>query len=91
MLECLRDHEKLDLQTIQKLIFETYHFAKREIKGDSILRNRLELYKCIGQFCESLEEHYPEGMNAPVSETCFGFTKGQCCVIESGFEGGYVG
>ena len=90
LLECLRDHEKPDLETIQRLIFETYHFAKKEIKGNSIPRNRLKLYKCIGQFCESLEENYPEGMKASVSETCRAFAKSLCHVIENGFDRGYV-
>ena len=90
LLECLRDHEKPDLETIQKLIFETYHFAKNEIKGDSIPRNRLKLYKCIGQFCESLEENYPEGMIVSVSETCSAFAEGLCYVIENGFDDSYV-
>jgi len=69
MLERLRNKEEPDVETIQRLIFETYHFEKQEIKGDSIPRNRLGLYKLVAQFCESLSENYPEGMTESVSDT----------------------
>ncbi len=33
LLECLRDHEKPDQETIQHLIFETYHLLKRKSRN----------------------------------------------------------
>lgn len=90
ILECLRDKEAPDIETIQHLIFETYHFEKMDIQGDSIPRNRLGVYKCISQFCQSLSENYPEGMTASVTETCEAFAKGLCHVIENGFHRSYV-
>ncbi len=89
LLERLRNKVEPDLETIQRLIFETYHFEKQDITGDSIPRNRLGLYKLVAQFCESLDECYPEGMTASVSETFEQFAKGLCYVIENGFERGY--
>ena len=89
LLECLRNHENPDVEAIQHLIFETYHFEKAEIKGDSIPRNRLELYKLVSQFAESLEENYPDGMKESVSETCAAFAAGLCYVIENTFDCGY--
>lgn len=89
LLERLRNKEELDLETIQRLIFETYHFEKQDITGDSIPRNRLGLYKLVAQFCESLSESYPEGMAESVSETCEAFAAGLCYVIENGFDCGY--
>ena len=89
LLECLRNKEEPDLEAIQRLIFETYHFEKQDITGDSIPGNRLELYKLVAQFCESLVESYPEGMTASVSETCEAFAAGVCYVIENGFDCGY--
>ena len=86
LLECLRNKEEPDVEIIQRLIFETYHFEKQDITGDSIPRNRLGLYKLVAQFCESLSESYPEGMSASVSDTCRAFAAGLCYVIENGFD-----
>ena len=89
VLECLRDKETPDIDVIQHLIFDSYHYEKKEIKGDSVPRNRLKLYKLIGQFCQSLSENYPEGMTASLSETCEDFASGICYVIENAFDCGY--
>lgn len=89
IMESLRFREEPELDKIQNLIFETYHFQKNDIKGDSMPRNRLALYKLVCQFCESLSESYPEGMTASVSDTCEAFAAGLCYVIENGFDCGY--
>ena len=86
VLECLRDKEKPDLEAIQLLIFETYHFEKMDIQSNFIPRNRLKLYKCISQFCQSLSENYPEGMAGSISDTCFDFASGVVYEIENGFQ-----
>ena len=89
LLECLRNKEEPDVESIRHLIFKTYHFEKQEITGDSIPRNRLGLYKLVAQFCESLSDNYPEGMTESVSDTCKAFAAGLCYVIENGFDCGY--
>ena len=47
ILETLRCSEQ-DLDAVKNLIFDTYWFLKADLKGDTIPRNRLELYKYIG-------------------------------------------
>ena len=44
LLEVLRCGQA-DLDAVKHLIFDTYHFLKNDLKGDSVSRNRLELYK----------------------------------------------
>ena len=89
LLECLRIKEEPDVESIRRLIFETYHFEKQDITGDYLPRNRLGLYKRVAQFCESLSESYPAGMTESVSDTCEAFAVGLCYVIENGFDCGY--
>lgn len=61
LLEVLRCCQA-DLDAVKHLIFDTYHFLKNDLKGDSVSRNRLELYKYISQACRSLYLDYPLGM-----------------------------
>ncbi len=44
------DTEKFDLESVKHLIFDTYHFYRKELgDGDSIQRKRISLYKCVSQ------------------------------------------
>ena len=61
LLEVLRCGHA-DLDAVKHLIFDTYHFLKSDLKGDSIPRNRLELYKYISQACRSMYLDYPLGI-----------------------------
>ena len=61
LLEVLRCGHA-DLGAVKHLIFDTYHFLKNDLKGDSIPRNRLELYKYISQACRSMYLDYPLGI-----------------------------
>ena len=79
-----------DVEAFKRLIFETYHFSRNNLKGDSIPRKKLELYKYICQVCESLSEEYPLEMKASLSETFQAYTMGLCYVIENGFDCGYL-
>lgn len=86
LLETLRCGEP-DLEAIKHLIFDTYHFLKSDLTGDTILRNRLELYKYIGQVCQSLYTDYPIGMKHSETLVFLAFASGLCLVYENGFVG----
>ena len=86
LLEVLRCGQT-DLDAVKHLIFDTYHFLKSDLKGDSIPRNRLELYKYISQACRSLYLDYPLGMKKSDSLAFFEFASGLCFVFEHGFAG----
>ena len=86
LLETLRCGHA-DLDSVKHLIFDTYHFLKNDLKGDSVPRDRLELYKYISQACRSLYLDYPLGMKKSDSLAFFEFASGLCFVFENGFEG----
>ena len=86
LLEVLRCGQA-DLDAVKHLIFDTYHFLKNDLKGDSVSRNRLELYKYISQACRSLYLDYPLGMKKSDSLAFFEFASGLCFVFETGFVG----
>ena len=76
-----------ELDSVKRLIFDTYHFLKNGLKGDSVPRNRLELYKYIGQVCQSLETDYPLGLTHGEAITFQAFAMGLCFMYEHGFIG----
>lgn len=86
LLETLRCGEP-DLEAIKHLIFDTYHFLKSDLTGDTIPRNRLELYKYIGQVCQSLYTDYPIGMKHSETLVFLALASGLCFVYENGFVG----
>lgn len=86
LLEVLRCGHA-DLDAVKHLIFDTYHFLKSDLKGDSIPRNRLELYKYISQACRSLYLDYPLGIKKSESLAIFEFASGLCFVVENVFDG----
>lgn len=86
LLETLRCGHA-DLDSVKHLIFDTYHFLKNDLKGDSVPRDRLELYKYISQACRSLYLDYPLGMKKSNSLACFEFASGLCFVFETDFVG----
>lgn len=86
LLEVLRCCQA-DLDAVKHLIFDTYHFLKNDLKGDSVLKNRLELYKYISQACRSLYLDYPLGMKKSDSLAFFEFASGLCFVFETAFVG----
>ena len=65
LLETLRCGEP-DLDDVKHLIFDTYWFLKSDLKGDSIPRNQLELYKYICQVCQSTYESFENDFNKTV-------------------------
>ena len=75
------------MDAVKHLIFDTYHFLKNDLKGDSVSRNRLELYKYISQACRSLYLDYPLGMKKSDSLAFLEFASGLCFVFETGFVG----
>lgn len=86
LLEVLRCGQA-DLDAVKQLVFDTYHFLKNNLKGDSIPRNRLELYKYISQACRSLYLDYPLGMKKSEAIAVYEFSSGLCFVFENGFVG----
>ena len=74
-----------DLDAVKHLIFDTYWFLKADLTGDSIPRNRLELYKYIGQVCQSLYTDYPIGMKHSETLVFHAFASGLCFIYEAGF------
>lgn len=76
---------KPDLDAVKHLIFDTYIFLKADLTGDTILRNRLELYKYIGQVCQSLYTDYPTGWKHSETLVFHAFASGLCFVYEAGF------
>nr|WP_294666421.1 hypothetical protein [uncultured Ruminococcus sp.] len=86
LLEVLRCCQA-DLDAVKHLIFDTYHFLKNDLKGDSVSKNRLELYKYISQACRSLYLDYPLGMKKSDSLAFFEFASGLCFVFETAFVG----
>ena len=83
LLEVLRCGQT-DLDAVKHFIFDTYHFLKSDLKGDSIPRNRLELYKYISQACRSLYLDYPLGIKKSESLAFYEFASGLCFVFETG-------
>ncbi len=79
----------VDIEELKHLIFESYHFWKNEIKDGTVQRNRLELFRLIGQFYGSVSANYPSGMSASVADTCAAFAYGLCHAVEKGFDCGY--
>ena len=75
LLEVLRCGQT-DLDAVKHFIFDTYHFLKSDLKGDSIPRNRLELYKYISQACRSIKKSE--------SLAFYEFASGLCFVFETG-------
>ncbi len=86
LLETLRCGEP-DLNAVNHLIYDTYHFLKAEITGDTIPRNQLELYKYIGQVCQSLYTDYPLGLKHSQTMAFLALASGLCFAVESGFVG----
>ena len=75
------------MDSVKHLIFDTYHFLKNDLKGDSVPRDRLELYKYISQACRLLYLDYPLGMKKSNSLAFFEFASGLCLVFETDFVG----
>lgn len=75
------------MDSVKHLIFDTYHFLKNDLKGDSVPKDRLELYKYISQACRSLYLDYPLGMKKSNSLAFFEFASGLCFVFETDFVG----
>lgn len=84
LLEILRCG-KPDLDVIKRLIFDTYWFLKADLTDVSIPRDRLELYKYIGQVCQSLYTDYPTGWKHSETLVFHAFASGLCFVYEAGF------
>lgn len=84
ILEILRCSEQ-DLDAVKHLIFETYWFLKTDLKGDSIPQDRLELYKYLGQVCQSLYTDYPTGWKHSEALVFHAFASGLCFIYEAGF------
>ena len=86
LLEILRCGEP-DLEAIKNLIFDTYWYLKSELKSDTIPRDQLELYKYIGQVCQSLYTDYAFGIKHSESMAFHACAMGLCFVYEHGFVG----
>ena len=84
LLEILRCGEP-DLEAVKHLIFDTYWFLKAELKGKTIPRHQLELYKYICQVCQSLNTEYPIGIKHSEATVFSAFAAGLCVVFEAGF------
>lgn len=84
LLEILRCGEP-DLEAVKHLIFDTYWYLKSELKGNTIPRYQLELYKYICQVCQSLCTDYPIGMKHSETLVFHAFASGLCFIYEAGF------
>ena len=78
--------DPLDLGEIKNLIFDTYHFLKKELKGDTVPREFLVLYKNISKVCCLLYLDYPSGIKVSEALAFYEFAWSLCYVFESGFE-----
>lgn len=79
--------EIVDLDAVKHLIFDTYHFIKNDFKGDSIPRDRLELYKYICQVSYSLSTEYAIGIRQSESHVLQACTMGLEFAVETGCAG----
>ena len=86
LLENMR-WEAVDLYAVKHLIFDTYHFIKYDFKGDTIPRDRLELYKYICQVRLSLGTEYAIGIKQSESHTLHACIMGLEFVVEHGCVG----
>lgn len=86
LLEIIRC-EAVDLDAFKHLIFDTYLFIKNDFKGDSIPRNRLELYKYICQVSYSLSTEYAIGIRQSESHVLHACTMGLEFAVENGCVG----
>lgn len=86
MVESLRfRYSTHDCEQYKQLIFETFHFIKNNLNGDTFPKRMLELFKYICQANESLSEVYPDGIEESVAEALNSFILGLICIIENGF------
>ena len=84
------DPEEFDVETVKKLIFDTYHFYKQEVgDNDVVSRNLMIVYKYVGQAGYYLSTSYVDGIPESVSTTCADFLEGLSYVIEKTFYAGY--
>ena len=85
--EDVRDFE---LETVKKLIYDTYHYYKETIgNSDKVERKNLVVYKCVGQLGYYLGNNNIDGISESVTATCADFLLGLCYVIEDTFDTGY--
>ena len=84
------DPEEFDVETVKKLIFDTYHFYKQEV-GDNgeVSRNLMIVYKYVSQAGFYLSTQFVDGVPESVSTTCADFLEGLSYVIEKTFDAGY--
>ncbi|MCR4715874.1 MAG: hypothetical protein K5656_01715 [Lachnospiraceae bacterium] len=84
------DLGEFDVETVKKLIFDTYHFYKKEV-GDNgeVSRNLMIVYKYVSQAGFYLSTQFIDGVPESVSTTCADFLAGLSYVIEKTFDAGY--
>ena len=84
------DLGEFDVETVKKLIFDTYHFYKQEV-GDNgeVSRNLMIVYKYVSQAGFYLSTQFVDGVPESVSTTCADFLEGLSYVIEKTFDAGY--
>ncbi len=86
LLETIR-WEIVDLDKVKHLIYDTFYYIKCDFKGDSIPREKLELYKYICQVCQALSTEYAVGIRQSESHMLHACAMGLCFLFEHGFLG----
>ena len=84
MINCQED--EVNLPTLQHILFDTYHFFKKELTGDTIPRSMLGLYKAVEQFVEVTEYVYLQGISESETELCKTIAYGLCYEVENGLK-----
>ena len=80
----------LDEKHIKPLIYDTYHFFKKELAdGETIKRDQLEIYKYISQACFWCKTDLGAPDKFSLQGTCEDFLEGLIYVIEYSFDAGY--
>lgn len=77
----------VDLDKVKHLIYDTFYYIKNDFKGDSIPREKLELYKYICQVCQVLSTEYAVGIRQSESHMLHACAMGLCFLFEHGFLG----
>lgn len=77
----------VDLDKVKHLIYDTFYYIKSDFKGDSIPREKLELYKYICQVCQALNTEYAVGIRQSESHMLQDCAMGLCFVVEHGLLG----
>ena len=84
MINCQED--EVNLPTLLHILFDTYHFFKKELTGDTIPRGMLGLYRAVSQFFEATAHDYLPGISEAETVLCKTIAYSLCYEVENGFK-----